>query len=55
MEYKNRWEKIELIGEGGQGKVFRVLDRNKVDLDPFAFSRAIKTALEITEHPETIK
>ena len=55
MKYKNRWEKIELIGEGGQGKVFRVLDRNKVDLDPFAFSRAIKTALEITEHPETIK
>ena len=55
MKYKARWEKIDSIGEGGQGKVFRVLDRNKVSLDSFAFSRAIKTALEITEHADTIR
>ncbi|MGO8988276.1 MAG: protein kinase domain-containing protein [bacterium] len=29
MEYKNRWEIIEELGEGGQGKVYRVLDKDR--------------------------
>ena len=29
MQYENRWEKIESIGKGGQGEVFRVLDMSK--------------------------
>ncbi len=28
MQYLNRWEKIESIGKGGQGEVFRVLDKS---------------------------
>ena len=33
MKYEKRWEKIEDIGEGGQGKVIRVLDKHEVPLD----------------------
>lgn len=32
MEYKNRWHTTDELGEGGQGKVYRVLDRSKVDI-----------------------
>lgn len=42
MEYENRWEIIEGIGEGGQGKVYRVLDKEKLDTDP---SNAAHTAV----------
>jgi len=27
MQYTERWEEIEDIGEGGQGKVIRVFDK----------------------------
>ena len=29
MDYSNRWEKTEKLGEGGQGKVYRVIDKSK--------------------------
>ena len=43
MQYRERWEEIENIGEGGQGKVIRVLDKQKVvQLDLHAFTQAIQ-------------
>ena len=33
MQYEKRWQKIKKIGKGGQGKVIRVLDKQKVELD----------------------
>lgn len=33
MEYTRRWRDAEEIGEGGQGKVYRVLDNSKIDID----------------------
>ncbi len=42
MQYRGRWEEIETIGEGGQGKVIRVLDKQKVQLDLHAFTEAIQ-------------
>ena len=29
MDFSNRWGKIERIGEGGQGRVYRVIDISK--------------------------
>lgn len=46
MQYKGRWEEIEDIGEGGQGKVIRVLDKQKVQLDIYALAQAIQHAQE---------
>ena len=46
MQYENRWEKIETIGEGGQGEVIRVLDKHKVSLDVRAIYSAIGVALK---------
>lgn len=33
MNYQGRWRYAEEIGEGGQGKVYRVLDNLKIDID----------------------
>ena len=33
MNFEKRWQKIEQIGEGGQGIVYRVLDRDKFDME----------------------
>ena len=33
MEYKRRWRLIDELGEGGQGKVYRVLDGSKFEID----------------------
>ena len=41
MQYTERWEEIEDIGEGGQGKVIRVFDRQKVQLDLSILTEAI--------------
>ena len=41
MRYKHRWEEIDSIGAGGQGKVIRVLDRPSVKLDLYALTNAI--------------
>ena len=41
MQYRERWKEIENIGEGGQGKVIRVLDKQKVQLDPSILTEAI--------------
>ena len=41
MQYRGRWEEIETIGEGGQGKVIRVFDRQKVQLDLSILTEAI--------------
>ena len=44
MQYTERWEEIEDIGEGGQGKVIRVLDKQKVRLDLRTLTEAIQHA-----------
>ena len=46
MQYKKRWEEIENIGEGGQGKVIRVLDKQKVQVDLLvdSFNKAFQLA-----------
>lgn len=41
MQYKERWEEIEEIGVGGQGKVIRVFDMQKVQLDLSILTEAI--------------
>ena len=51
MQYKKRWEEIEIIGEGGQGKVIRVLDRCKI-LNVSAISSAIGVALKSGQKPD---
>jgi len=33
MDYNERWEKIEKLGEGGQGEVYKVLDKSKFKVD----------------------
>jgi len=33
MDYQYRWEIIEELGEGGQGKVYRVLDSSKFNIE----------------------
>ena len=43
MQYRGRWEEIEDIGEGGQGKVIRVLDKQKVQLDIHILTEAIQS------------
>ena len=32
MDYQERWDTIGVLGEGGQGKVYRVLDKSKFDI-----------------------
>ena len=51
MQYKKRWEEIETIGEGGQGKVIRVLDKCKI-LNVSAISSAIGAALKSGQKPD---
>ncbi len=41
MQYRERWEEIEEIGEGGQGKVIRVLDKQKFQFDLSILTEAI--------------
>ena len=53
MQYENRWEEIETIGEGGQGKVIRVLDKHKFGLDLSNISSAIESAVESALEPES--
>jgi serine/threonine protein kinase len=33
MDYASRWQKIGQLGEGGQGKVYRVRDNNRSNID----------------------
>ena len=33
MDYRDRWHIIEDLGAGGQGKVYRVLDKDKLDIE----------------------
>ena len=33
MDYSKKWEKTEKLGEGGQGKVYRVIDKDKFKID----------------------
>lgn len=33
MEYESRWHVIGVLGQGGQGKVYRVLDASKFNID----------------------
>ena len=42
MWNEKRWEKITFIGEGGQGKVFRVLDTRQVRLNLQAMINSIQ-------------
>ena len=46
MQYEKRWQKIKKIGKGGQGKVIRVLDKQKVELDLLvdSFNKAFQLA-----------
>jgi len=53
MDYKDRWEIIEELGQGGQGKVYRVLDKytfhRKEDLRNMIKASIIKFAGTQTE------
>ena len=53
MQYEQRWEEIETIGEGGQGKVIRVLDKRKVKLDPSAIIDFIEIAMKSRGQQQT--
>ena len=33
MDYKYRWKSIAILGEGGQGRVYRVIDTKEFDID----------------------
>ncbi len=33
MDYKNRWKIIAILGQGGQGRVYRVIDTKEFDID----------------------
>ena len=52
MQYRERWEEIGDIGEGGQGKVIRVFDRQKVQLDLSILTEAIA---EMTNNRRDVK
>lgn len=52
MSYAKSWKKVDEIGEGGQGKVSKVLKNSIEFLDPFSFARAIETAFSIMNHPD---
>jgi len=58
MDYQYRWEIIEELGEGGQGKVYRVLDTKKFNIDkqirPF-IQRSIQTLGSSMQAEETKK
>ena len=55
MQYKNRWKEIKPIGEGGQGKVIRVLDKHKVKLDPSAILSFIEIAMKSRGQQQTVE
>ncbi|MCY3680014.1 MAG: protein kinase, partial [Gemmatimonadetes bacterium] len=57
MKYGKRWEEIEEIGEGGQGKVFRVLDKHEVPLDDLADTlfEAVQQARQKYNAPTAMK
>lgn len=50
MDYNERWEKIEKLGEGGQGEVYKVLDKSKFNLDEML--GVIRTGVRGTETAE---
>jgi len=47
MDYKQRWKKIDLLGKGGQGEVYRVLDLSKFKIEPMF--ETVKTAIGLTQ------
>jgi len=49
MRFESRWEIIEPLGEGGQGKVFLVRDKEKFSVD--AVRAAVIDALVAMTHP----
>ena len=58
MDYSNRWQIIKEIGQGGQGKVFRVYDTSKV-MDPGSLDSAITSFIQqlsaTTSGPEVMR
>ena len=48
MDYSKRWKIIEELGEGGQGKVYRALDRGKINIDHEVLPSLEKTLRELT-------
>ena len=53
MQYEKRWGKIESIGKGGQGEVFRVLEKSKFSLNLLALSRSIELTRKLNrQKPE---
>ena len=54
MKYENRWKKIGDLGEGGQGKVFRVRDRATFEASAVVFSQAIKVIMSTSDLSEII-
>ncbi|MDA2927403.1 hypothetical protein MYX78_09245 [Acidobacteria bacterium AH-259-G07] len=50
MDYNERWEKIEKLGEGGQGEVYKVLDKSKFNLDEML--SVIRTGVSRTQYEE---
>lgn len=43
MDYNDKWKKIEELGEGGQGKLYRVIDISK-----FGSKRELQRQLRVT-------
>jgi len=43
MDYKSRWHFVSELGRGGQGKVYRVLDALKLDIEGDLYPKIEKT------------
>ena len=49
MDYKDRWHIIDELGEGGQGKVYRVLDKSKFKVEQDIFPEVVKSIRNLTK------
>lgn len=52
MDFREKWEIVNEIGEGGQGKVFRVVDKSRFGIDSLS-GKAIHSLRELSRGPLT--
>ncbi len=58
MDYKNKWKIIEPLGEGGQGKVYKVYDSNKFNIKGTLFplmTKSFETLTSVQKNKDKIK